>query len=187
LAAALLIRIDVTEQGYEMQEMIAPRERTNFVGRGPKGLQMLSMEAKLIAAVSTIAAVTAVGAAPNAHADTLYHFQSPSGNITCVMSALQGVTPQAACGIGDHTWVAPPRPQVCMGGWGDQIDLDQGSPPALVCHSDTTRGGGLPPLQFGDRRSVASLTCESEPAGIMCTDSTTGHFFRISRDSYDLK
>ena len=137
----------------------------------------------MIAAVSTVAAVAALGAPPNAHADTLYNFQSPSGNITCVMSALQGIAPEASCGIVDHTWVAPPRPQVCMGGWGDQIDLNQGSPPALVCHTDTTRGSGLPTLQYGQTRSVASLTCESTPAGITCTDFSTGHFFRISRES----
>jgi hypothetical protein len=145
------------------------------------------MEAKTIAAVLMVAAVTAVGPAANAHADTLYQFQSPSGNITCVMSALQGIVPQASCGVVDHTWVAPPRPQVCMGAWGDQIDLNQGSPPALVCHTDTTRGSGLSTLQYGQMRSLASLTCESEPTGITCTDSSTGHFFRISRESYELK
>jgi len=146
-----------------------------------------TMEAKMIAAVSTVAAVTAVGPAAIVHAVSLYQFQSPSGNITCVMSALRGIAPQASCGIVDRTWVIPPRPTVCMGAWGDQINLSQGSSPALVCHTDTTRGSGLPTLQYGETRSVASLTCESEPAGITCTDSSTGHLFRISRDSYELK
>jgi len=144
------------------------------------------MKAKMIAAVSAMA-VTAVGPVPLAHADTLYQFQSPSGNITCVMAALEGTTPSASCGIADSTWVIPPRPTRCMGAWGDQIDLTQGSAAVLVCHSDTTRGSGLPTLQYGDTRSVASLTCKSEPAGITCTDSGTGHFFRISRESYELK
>jgi len=30
------------------------------------------------------------------------------------------------------------------------------------------------------------MTCDSEPSGMTCTDSSTGHFFRISRESYQL-
>jgi hypothetical protein len=145
------------------------------------------MAVKMLAAFSTMAAVTAAGPAAIAHADNLYQFQSPSGNITCVMSALQGTAPRASCGSVDRTWVIPPRPMTCTGAFGDQIDLVLGSSPALVCHSDTTRGSGLPTLQYGETRSVASLTCQSEPASITCTDSGTGHFFRISRESYELK
>ncbi len=50
-----------------------------------------------------------------------------------------------------------------------------------------TRGSGLSTLQYGDTRSVASITCESKPNGITCTDSSTGLYFRISGESYDLK
>jgi Family of unknown function (DUF6636) len=141
----------------------------------------------MAAAAAMVAAITAVGPAAIAHADDVYQFQSPSGNITCVMSALQGDTPRASCGITDRTWVIPPRPMTCMGAFGDQITMVHGSSAALVCHTDTTRGTGLPTLQYGDTRSVASLTCVSQPAGITCTDSDTGHFFRISRESYEVK
>ena len=50
------------------------------------------MEAKLIAAIPIVVAMSAVGP-PIAHADPFYQFQSPSGDITCVMSALQGDRP----------------------------------------------------------------------------------------------
>jgi hypothetical protein len=30
------------------------------------------------------------------------------------------------------------------------------------------------------------MKCESQPAGVICTDTGTGHFFRISRDSLEL-
>jgi hypothetical protein len=92
----------------------------------------------------------------------------------------------ATCEIRDHTWVAPPRPPVCEGAWGDRIEMYQGSPPALVCSSDTLRGSGLPTLTYGEKWSVKSITCDSEPAGMTCTDASTGHFFRIARDSYEL-
>lgn len=145
------------------------------------------MEAKIIAAASVVAAVAAVGTAAMAHADNVYQFQSASGNLTCVMSALPGTAPRASCGAIDHTWVIPPRPMNCVGAFGDQIDLVQGSSPAMACHTDTTRGTGLPTLEYGQTRSVASLSCVSEPASITCTDSGTGHFFRISRESFQLR
>ncbi|MGD1171091.1 hypothetical protein [Mycobacterium seoulense] len=145
-----------------------------------------SMEAKGLAAVAVAVAIGA-GPAAVAHADPFQQFQSPSGDITCVMAAFRGDAPRASCGVVDPTYVMPPRPQSCMGAFGDQIDLVQGSSPAMACHTDTTRGSGLPTLPTGETRSVASLTCKGEPAAITCTDAGTGHFFRISRSSYDLK
>lgn len=141
----------------------------------------------MIAAVSVAAAITAVGPAAIAQADPFYQFQSPSGDVTCVMAAFQGEEPLASCGVTDPTYVMPPRPQSCEGSFGDQIDMVQGSSPAMVCHTDTTRGMGLPTLQIGETRSLASLTCKGEPAAIICTDSSTGDFFRISREAYNLK
>lgn len=141
----------------------------------------------MIAAVSVAAAITAVGTAAISRADPFYQFQSPSGDVTCVMAAFQGDAPRVSCGVVEPTYVMPPRPQSCMGAFGDQIDLAQGSSPAMVCHADTTRGMGLPTLQIGETRAVASLTCKGEPAAVTCTDSTTGHFFRISRAAYDIK
>ena len=92
----------------------------------------------------------------------------------------------AMCEIGDHTWVAPPRPPDCHGGWGDRIGINQGGAPALSCHTDNLRGSVEPTLNYGDKWSVHSITCDSEPSGMTCTDAGTGHFFRIARDSYGL-
>lgn len=145
------------------------------------------MGAKRIGAASMLAAVAAVGSAATAHANDFYQFQSPSGNITCVMAAFEGEAAEVSCEVADHTWVAPARPQACEGGWGDRLDLTAGGPPTMDCHTDTTRGSGLTTLDYGDTRSLGSITCKSEPAGITCTDTSTGHFFRISRESYELK
>ena len=30
------------------------------------------------------------------------------------------------------------------------------------------------------------ITCDSEPSGVTCTDTSTGHFFRVSGESYQL-
>ena len=121
-----------------------------------------------------------------AHADDLYQFQSPSGNIACVMAALSGTTPEVACEIVERTWNPPAKPATCDGDWGDRITLQQGATPALTCHTDTTRGLGLPALAYGTAHTLAGLTCASDEAGITCTDSTTGHYFSLSRDAYEL-
>lgn len=157
--------------------------RGDLHGTAPQDYNCI-MQAKMIAAIPVLAAATAVGPA---HADPFYQFQSPSGDVTCVMAAFQGDSPRASCGVTDPTYVMPLRPQSCMGAFGDQVDIVQGSSPAMVCHTDTTRGTGLPTLQAGDTRSVASLTCKGEPAAVTCTDSSTGHYFRLSRKAYDLK
>jgi hypothetical protein len=46
----------------------------------------------------------------------------------------------------------------------------------------------LPALRFPVPLShiIGAITCDSEPAGVTCTDISTGHFFRVSRDSYQL-
>jgi serine/threonine-protein kinase len=36
-------------------------------------------------------------------------------------------------------------------------------------------------LDYGQTRSVGAITCDSEPSGMACTDSSTGHYFRRSR------
>jgi hypothetical protein len=41
-------------------------------------------------------------------------------------------------------------------------------------------------LDYGETRSIATITCDVEPWGVTCTDSTTGHFLRLSRGSYEL-
>jgi hypothetical protein len=61
----------------------------------------------------------------------------------------------------------------CVGVYGSQIWLLQ-------------QWNGLPTLDYGQTHRVGSITCASEPSGVTCTDTSTGHFFRVSRESYQL-
>ena len=119
----------------------------------------------VILVFSTISASAAIPLAAIAHADQYYQFQSPSGNIGCGMALLNN-NGFALCEIGDHTWVAPSRPPDCPRGWGDRIGINQGGAPALSCHTDTMRGSVEPTLNYGDKWSVNSITCDSELSGI---------------------
>jgi hypothetical protein len=42
------------------------------------------------------------------------------------------------------------------------------------------------PLAYGQTHTVDTITCDSEPSGVTCTDTSTGHFFRVSGESYQL-
>jgi len=146
----------------------------------------------MIAALSIATAATALPLAAIVHADRSYYaFLSPSGNIRCVLSSDNSPTPIAECQIGNHTYVAPPASPCADGGAapGWQFRLDQGTQPYLPCENsalDSGVGNQLPTLAYGHAKSLGSITCDSEPTGMTCTDSSTGHFFRVSQQSYQL-
>ena len=48
------------------------------------------------------------------------------------------------------------------------------------------RAEGQPTLAYGQTQSAGSITCDSEPSGATCTDASTGHFFWVSHDSYQV-
>jgi hypothetical protein len=144
-----------------------------------------------IAAVALVAAATAVpGQSAIARADTdgAFAFQTPSGNIACSVEPAErgGTDGFVGCEIGEHTYSPPPRPPACHQAWGDRLTLAQGGQPELHCHGDTMRGADLPTLDYGETAFSGAIRCSIEPAGITCTDTSTGHFFRLSRESYEL-
>src|SRR6185312_4382446 len=123
---------------------------------------------------------------PTAVAQQASHstFQSPSGTINCMMYASGGET-GARCEVVDHTWAAPPRSPDCPLNWGDRFYLTQGGDAGFGCYhqefptAERTFG-------YGQTQSLGTLTCESEPTGMTCTDSSTGHYFRVAREIYEL-
>jgi len=131
--------------------------------------------------------------AGTAQADSGVQFQSPSGNIFCEMSDSNGGQGSVNCEIADHTYALPPPP--CEhSAWGGRFGIEQGSAPIMACHNDTMRPSygfpgpnpAVPILDYGQTRSVGAVSCDSEPSGMTCTDSSTGHFFRVSIHSFQI-
>jgi hypothetical protein len=91
----------------------------------------------------------------------------------------------ARCEVVSHTWVLPPRSLDCHLNWGDRFHLTQGGGAGFNCY-----GQEFPiaeqTLGYGQTRTLGTITCDSEYTGMTCTDSSTGHYFRVSRDSYEL-
>ncbi len=124
---------------------------------------MIKITKLALIATATVAATIALP--PPAHASG--GFASPSGNIACDVFTRDDGTSFATCDISDATYVAPPKP-------------------AGSCHGDSNVVPGLPTLPYGQTRSAGPITCDSEPSGMACTDASTGHYFRISRESYEV-
>ena len=157
------------------------------------------MNINMIAALSIATAATALLLSAIAHADyTSYTFLSPSGNIGCVMTDDGGGTIFAVCKTQDRTWAAPPS-QICQqgevpgatGGPGSDLQLSQGKPPCVGFSMTQFFWppdplANHPTLDYGQTHSIGSITCDSEPSGVTCTDTSTGHFFRVASDSYQL-
>jgi hypothetical protein len=113
-------------------------------------------------------------------------FVTPSGNIWCLVASSSDSTNGVVCEIREHSYSAPPKPADCRLDWGDRISLKPGGTPVVHCHGDTIFDSGMPTLPYGQTRWAGPIKCEAQPSGVICTDTGTGHFFRISRESLDL-
>ena len=134
-----------------------------------------------VASFAAISAGTALAQPVIATADSKY-FQTPSGNITCVLDAQL-----VECDISDYTFTPLPPPECAKHiKWGNRFTLAPGRAGAVECHGDTTQLAGEPTLNYGQTITAGTLSCISEQSGVKCSDSGSKHFFRVSRDSFDL-
>jgi hypothetical protein len=157
------------------------------------------MTIKKLALAAAAAAAAAVALSATAHADdTQYvNFLSPSGNISCSMMLLppfaaDGVqhpgNNTANCEIDDHTWqTAHTCPTAGSQVAGVAMRADATAPPVVDCEKFPNQQPlSWPTLDYGQSRALGAFTCGSEPAGVTCTNTATGHFFRVSRESFDV-
>lgn len=143
-------------------------------------------------APATLAPMTSAPASPPAPATVVVAagnastgpFQSPSGNIRCAMFAYDGQN-SVRCDIADYSWTAPPRSPSCQLSWGSRFKLEQGGAAVFDCYAQE-----LPAVEhtlgYGEAQTVGAITCVSQPSAMTCADSSTGHYFRISRETYEV-
>jgi hypothetical protein len=165
--------------------------RYSEVPLGGRRVGVSSMKFARLAPIAAATAAATVAFPATTHADiTRHEFQSPSGDIVCAISTGSDGTGGVFCDTG--TYGPPPYRPDCPQGWGVRFGLDQGSAPVSQCQEDTIipgsipRNRGLGTLAYGKTASAGTITCDSEPTGMTCTDSNTGHFFRVSQESYQL-
>lgn len=127
--------------------------------------------------------------APGAHPTVqLDHFQSPSGNIACMIIDDATAPSSVRCDVLEHTFVPPQEPASGCGatGFGNSIELAPGAPARFICAGDTVADPSLPILAYGTTSAVGSFSCDSNEDGMVCVDLGSGHWFRIAKASYSL-
>lgn len=141
------------------------------------------------AALPLAAIANACGGGGDVPAD--HEFVTPSGNIACTLySDSSGVN----CEVREHTWAVPagtdgPYGRACDFSFGGlEFYVNKGNPGNLGCYEGVSNftASGMKTLDYGQTYSSGAISCDSEPSGVTCTDTATGHFFRVSRESYEL-
>jgi hypothetical protein len=155
------------------------------------------MKIKIIAALSiATAAALPLAAVANAcggggEIQENHDFVTPSGNIVCnIYPDGSGVS----CEVGEHTWVAPtstdgPYGRPCNFDFGGlEFYVSKGKPGMLGCYEGVSSFNrpGPKALDYGQTYTHGDITCASELSSVTCTDTATGHFFRVSRENYEL-
>jgi hypothetical protein len=144
-----------------------------------------------LALIATATVTATIGLAGSAHANDGIDFRSPSGEILCTMTQGNDINDPVhyakgavACQVLNHTYSQPPLADCPLAG--REYDLEQGTPASLGCQGGLILDPLPPKFNNGQSWSVGTITCDIAPPGVTCTDSSTGHFLRLSRDSYQL-
>jgi hypothetical protein len=146
----------------------------------------------MITGVCAAIAAATIGFAPSSHADPFSEqFQSPSGDISCNLVNFPptdklGVGKNfVQCDVANHSWVAPQPPPPGRANATSTFLLVRGQAP-IVGYSPGTVGDAGPMLDAAQTPHGGAIACSTEQSAIKCTDTSTGHFFRVSPESYEL-
>lgn len=113
-------------------------------------------------------------------------FQSPSGNIHCLLMAADSTYPAAIrCDILDATLSHPTPPADCNLDWGHAYSLEPTGRGEQICAGDTVANPGAAVLGYGSSISQFDITCELDQAGLRCHNREGGGFF-LSRRKQEL-
>jgi hypothetical protein len=107
----------------------------------------------------------------------LSFFQTPSGNIHCMVDAGESVL---RCDIVQFNGKLLPRPKDCILDWGSSFSLGARGKPGGVCHGDTVQAPNNPRLEYGKSWSKAGISCVSRQTGLRCVNRD-GRGFELSR------
>ena len=108
-------------------------------------------------------------------------FQSPSGNIGCMI-----ISATARCDIARHAFALPPRPASCpqIVDFGQGLIVEGSARAHIVCAGDTARDPAAPRLPYGTASQVEGFTCVSRTEGVTCISRASGHGFFLSIQRY---
>ena len=145
----------------------------------------------MVAGVCTTVAAASIGLAGSAHANPFSEqFESLSGDISC---NLVNAPPTDRLGLGknfvqcdivNQSWVPPQPPPPGRADATSTLVLVRGQLP-IVGYSPGALAAA-DQVNYDQPVSAGVITCRPEQSAVKCTDTSTGHFFRVSRESYEL-
>ena len=119
-----------------------------------------------------------------AAADDFLQFQSPTGNIHCLIAT--GDYAEARCDMIELTPTYREPPPDCELDWGAYFTVGLSSRKgALACVGDTAINPDSVVLGYGKTISLGGFDCTSEKSGMTCTNPA-GHGFALSRARQEL-
>ncbi|MGZ4173239.1 MAG: DUF6636 domain-containing protein [Solirubrobacteraceae bacterium] len=94
----------------------------------------------------------------------------------------------ARCDIRHHSWSLPPRPATCPNvvDFGQGLIVESSGAGRLVCAGDTTFDPSAQILPYGTETDIGRFRCTSATSGMTCLNTSTGHGFFLSAQSYRL-
>ncbi len=124
-------------------------------------------------------------------------FHTLDGNIQCAMlkdtkarrkhhRKIKGFPGEARCDLGQHTWIAPPKPKSCPVDWGDGVVVSRHGLGNYVCAGDTVANPSAPALGPGSSITLGRYTCAVLPVSVRCTNNVNGHGFEVSAEQVSL-
>lgn len=132
-----------------------------------------------------------IGLAGNAHANPFSgQFQSPSGDISCNLvnapptDRLGLAKNFVQCDIVNQSWVPPRPPPPGRADATSTVLLVRGQLPIVGYGPGALAAAD--PANYDQPLSAGAIICRPEQSAMKCTDTSTGHFFRVSKESYEL-
>ena len=152
---------------------------------------MLNCRGTIVAAMGATTAAATIGLAPSSHANPFSEqFQSPSGDISCTLVSSPPTDRLGfgknfvQCDIVNQSWVPPQPPPPGRADATATVVLVRGQSP-IVGYSPGALAAA-DPVNYDKPLSAGAISCSPEQSAMRCTDTSTGHFFRVSRESYEL-
>lgn len=129
--------------------------------------------------ILSAAVLSLTGLSSAALADDYLSFQSPTGNIHCMIYRSE-IGSDARCDLRELTQSYRKAPPDCDLDWGSSFGVGDSGKGYLVCAGDTVINPGSAQLRYGEAVSLGGISCVSAKTGITCTNAA-GHGFSVAK------
>ena len=137
--------------------------------------------ASVVVALTALGGLAAMSMRPAEAAQNFVTFQSPTGNVHCLLYTEPGETHFATCELREFSGKIPKRPADCDLDWVPGASVDaRGRVSVFSCQGDTNQSPDNKKLSYGKSVKSGVFTCTSAVTGVTCKVKS-GRGFLVSR------